>query len=184
MRLDVVDGRRELTPAAADDIRERLLRRREQPLGRRVVVRCDDVHGDHRVGLLELRRGLEAGAVHLERREQQIGREVRRERIRETERRGQLRAVEARPEDPERHVRPDAGNREHRLSGQWIAEQRLQLQHVLRERVGGRILPQGAQRDLVGAGRAAEAEIDASRVERLERAEHLDETVQRCGSAS
>ena len=136
VRLDVVDGRRELTPAAADDIRERLLRRREQPLSRRVVVRCDDVHGDHHVGLLELRRGLEARAVHLERRQQQIGREVRGERIREAERRRQLRAVEARAEDPERHMRPDAGNREHRLSREWIAEQRLELQHVLRERVG------------------------------------------------
>ena len=90
VRLDVVDGRRELTPAAANDIQERLLRRGEQPFGRRVVVRCDDVHSDHRVGLIELRRGLEARAVHLERRQQQIRREVRGERIGETERRRQL----------------------------------------------------------------------------------------------
>jgi hypothetical protein len=82
---------------------------------------------------------LEARAVRLERRQKQIGREVRRERIRETERRCQLRAVEARAKDPERHVRADAGNGEHRLSGERIAEQRLELQHVLRERVGGRI---------------------------------------------
>ena len=52
-------------------------------------------------------------------------------------------------------MRTDAGNREDRLPGEWIAEQRLELQDVLRERVGGRILSQGAQRDLVGAGRSS-----------------------------
>ena len=57
-------------------------------------------------------------------------------------------------------MRPDAGNRKNRLSGEWIAEQRLELQDVLRERVGGRILSQGAQRDLVGTGRAPEPQIE------------------------
>ena len=42
-------------------------------------------------------------------------------------------------------------------------EERLHLQHVLREVVGGvRRAPQGAQRELVGARRAPEAEIDAA----------------------
>ena len=59
---------------------------------------------------------------------------MRGERVGQPEHGGELGAVEARAEDPERHVRAGAGDREDRLAGLRVAEQRLQLEHVLRER--------------------------------------------------
>ena len=62
----------------------------------------------------------------------------------------------------------------HRLAGLRVGEVALQLDDVLRERVGAaRVAAQRAHRQLVGARRAAEAEVDAAGVERLERAELL-----------
>jgi hypothetical protein len=80
------------------------------------------------------------------------------EGVGQAERGGELGAEQARAEDPQRHVGAGAGNRLHCLAGLHGAEQRLQLQHVLGEGVGGgRIAAQGADRLLVGAGRPAEA---------------------------
>ena len=99
---------------------------------------------------------------------------MRRERVRQTERGGELGTEQRRAEDPQRDVRALAGHRLDVLVGRRVAEQRLQLLDVLRERVRAREVPaQRAHRRLVGAGRAAEAEVDPARVERLERPELL-----------
>ena len=76
--------------------------RREEAARLRVVVGRDHVRRDHRVRLSQLLRRLEPLAVDLERRQQRVGREVRRERVRQAQRRRELCAVEARAEDPER----------------------------------------------------------------------------------
>ena len=47
---------------------------------------------------------------------QRVGREVRRERVRQAERRRELRAEQARAEDPERHVESRARARPARLA--------------------------------------------------------------------
>ena len=93
----------------------------------------------------------------------------------EAERRGELRAEEARAEDPDRHVQAGAGHRLDALPGLGRREVAHQLHHVLREPVGvGReIAAERAGGELIGARRAAEPEVDAPRVERLERAELL-----------
>ena len=99
---------------------------------------------------------------------------MRRERVGEAERGRELRAVEARAEDPERHVRARAGDRPHRLPRLRVAEERLQLEHILRERVGAvMVTAQREHRQLVGARRAAEAEVDPPGVQRRERPELL-----------
>jgi hypothetical protein len=55
------------------------------------------------------------------------------------------------------------------LTGLLVAEQRLQLENVLRERVGAdMVATQREHRQLVGTGRATEAEIDAPRMKRRE----------------
>ncbi len=68
---------------------------------------------------------------------------------------------------------PVARDGVHQLARLRLAEVGLQFHDVLREGVGPRRCrpPQRARRHRVGAGRAAEAEVDASRVKRLERAE-------------
>ena len=129
---------RQSSAAAAQDVRERLLRRGEQSARRLVVVGDDHVRADHRVGLLQLLGGLEVRAVELERRQQRVRREVRGERVGQAEHGGELCAEQARAEDPERHARAGAGYRLHRLARLRIGEEALQLQDVLREGVGAR----------------------------------------------
>ena len=139
-----------------------------------VVVGDDHVRTDHRVGLLQLLGRLEPRAVDLERRQQRIGREVRGERVRQSEHRCELRTEEARAEDPERHPRAGAGRRAHELSRLRLGEVALQLDDVLREGVGARrVASERVNRQLVGAGRTAETEVDPSRMQRLERSELL-----------
>jgi hypothetical protein len=71
-------------------------------------------------------------------------------------------------------VRALPGHGLHELARLGVAEQELQLLHVLRERVrAGVLAPQRAHRRRVGPGGAAEPEVDAPRVERVERPELL-----------
>src|SRR5690606_1556286 len=122
----------------------------------------------------ELARRLEAAAIERNRRAERLRREVRGERVRQPQLGRELGAEQARPEDPDRHVRAGAGNGLHHLSRLRRPEVRLQLEDVLRERVRRyRRAPKREQRALIGAGRAAETEVDAARIERLERAELL-----------
>ena len=173
--LDRVDRRRQKRPLTPEDaVDERALRGREQAAGRLFILGDDHVGREHHVRLGELRGRPERLAVDLERGHERGGREVRRERVRQPERGGELRAEETRAEDPQRHVRARAGNGLDVLVGRGIAEQRLQLLDVGRERVGAReVAAQRAHRRLVGAWRAPEPEVDAAGIERVERAELL-----------
>ncbi len=99
---------------------------------------------------------------------------MRGEGVGQAELRGELRAEQARTEDPERHVQPGAGHGLDCLVGARGSEIGLQFEHVLGEAVGGhRAAAHRPHRHLVGAGRPAEAEIDAAGKERFERAELL-----------
>ena len=84
------------------------------------------------------------------------------------------------PEDPQRHL---GSRRRHGLDaliGTGRRQEGLQLEHVLREVFGGfRRAAQGAQRELVGARRAAEPEVDAAGKQPRQRAELLGDDVGR-----
>ena len=67
-------------------------------------------------------------------------------------------------------------HRLNRLPGLQIAEQRLQLDDVVREGVAASGERRRARSELVGPGCAAEAEIDAARKQRRQRAELLGDT--------
>ena len=77
-------------------------------------------------------------------------------------------------EQPDRHLRIGT-RRRHDLPRLGRAEQRLQLHHIVRKIIAAafEIAAERLGGAHVGAGRAAEAEIDPSRIERLERAELL-----------
>ena len=140
----------------------------------------DHVRAHHGVGPVELCRGFEPVAVNLEGREKRIRREMRRERVGQAQHRGQVRPEQARAEDPERHVRAAAGHGLHGLVRRDRAEESLQFEHVLREGVGrARVAPQRPERAAVGARRAPEPEIDAPRIECVERAELLGDDERR-----
>jgi hypothetical protein len=99
---------------------------------------------------------------------------VRGERIRQAHRGGHARTEQAGTQDPGRHPQAAARNRLHRLPGLYRLEVVQQLAHVLRELVGAvEVAAQGARGRLVGAGRTAQAEVDAVRIQRGQRAELL-----------
>jgi len=174
VRLDVVDRRRIRPRQSAEAIRPRLLRRREQPPRLLVCVSREDVQPCHRVRLGELRRRSELAAIDIESCEQIRRREMRGEGVRETQRSSESGAEGARAENPERNPEIRARHGPDRLSGLDRTEEVLQILDVPRELVAARrVAPQRPRGELVGAGCAAEAEIDSTRVERLERAELL-----------
>ncbi|MCY1424662.1 hypothetical protein D9M71_404180 [compost metagenome] len=102
-------------------------------------------------------------------------REVRGEGVGQAHLRRQLGAEQAGAEQPDRHVAVHAGHGNHRLPRLARAEQRLQLGDILGEVVGAAaaLAAQGARGLRVGTRRAAEAQLDAPRIERGERAELL-----------
>jgi hypothetical protein len=69
-----------------------LLHGREQAASLLIRIRHDHVHADHRMRTLELMRGLEAGAIDLQRLVQGRRSEVRGESVREANYGGELRA--------------------------------------------------------------------------------------------
>ena len=89
---------------------------------------------------------------------------MRSEGIGQAERSGELCAVGTRPQNPQRDVGTRRRYGLHPLAGHHGGEIGLQLEHVLRKIIAA---PEGAakrlDRHLVGAGRAAEAEIDPAR---------------------
>ena len=85
---------------------------------------------------------------------------------------GELGAEERRAEDPDRDVGALAGDGADRAG--VVAEVAEELDDVLREAVGGEaVAAERAGGGHVGAGGAAEAEVDAVGEERRERAERL-----------
>src|SRR6185295_4710461 len=105
----------------------------------------------------------ETATVDLQRRDQQFGREMRGESIGKPEFSRQHRAEIARSQDPQRHFRacrrygPDA------LIWTGWRQEGLHLENVLRKIFGGfRRAAQGAQRELVGPGGAAQPKVNAA----------------------
>ncbi|WP_185658281.1 hypothetical protein [Burkholderia sp. Bp8992] len=175
VRLEHVDGRRQLARRAAPQVDELLLQRREQAPCLVVGIRREHVDADHRVRLRPRGRRPVLRAIDLERAHQVVRCEVRRECERQPEHRGELGTEQTRAQQPHRNVEPRAGHRAHALAGHRLREIALQFGDVVRKRVGAadQVAAQRARRGLVGAGRAAEAEVDAPRIQRGQRAELL-----------
>ncbi len=125
----------------------------------------EHVHADHRIGFVEGGRRTKLRAIHLQRRQQIIRREVRGERERQAHCRRELRGKQRRAEQLDRHVQARAEHRAHVLAFHWIAEETLQLRDVVGERFSAahQIAAQSARGGLIGAGSAAETEIDTPR---------------------
>ena len=87
----------------------------------------------------------------------------------------ELRAIGARPEDPDRHVEPGAGNRLHRLSRRRRLEIAHQLDDVARELVdlARKVSAHGASGDLIRAGGSAQPQLDPTGMQGGEGAELL-----------
>ncbi len=118
----------------------------------------------HHMRLVEERRGAELGTIELQRLGQLLRREMRGEGIGQAQRGGELGAIKARAQHPHRHLAALAGNGAHRLAGLRIAHIGDQFQHIPGEIID--VALQGpSQRQggaLVGARRAAHAQIDAA----------------------
>ena len=172
--LQPIVGRGQWPRAAAAQVDEGLLEGGEKPPRLGVGIRGEDVDADHRVGALQPIGGPETGAVERERIGHRGRREVRSERIGESQRRGELRPKEAGAQDPDRHVEARARHCLHRLSGLRQAEPAHQLHYVLGEGVGrARRAAQGARRQRVRARCAPQPEVDPSGVERSQGPELL-----------
>ena len=121
--------------AYRDEVDERLLERREQPLRFRVRLGGDDVDAEHGVRTRELLRRPEPAPIDLERAHHVRRRKVRGEGERQTERRRKLRAEQTRSENPDRNVQARARNRLTTWPGGAVKYDE-QLEHILRKRVG------------------------------------------------
>src|SRR5580704_15635357 len=109
-----------------------------------------------------------------------IGREMRRESIREPQFGSQHRAEMARSEDIERHFGSRRRDRLDALIRNGRRQERLELHNVLGKGLRGlRRATQGVQRELIRAWRTAEPEIDTAGKEPLQRSELLGDDVGR-----
>ncbi len=137
------------------------------------VAAAKTLQPEHQVGRGESRRGTEGGAVDLDRLLHQARREMRGEGVGEPERRRELGAEEARAEHPDLDVGALAGNGADAGALAGRLEIVEELDHVLREAVdvAGERAAERPRRRHVGAGGAAEAEVDAPGMEGGERAE-------------
>src|SRR5690348_9656683 len=150
---------------------EGLLYRGREELRLFVVRRDDRVEPEHHIRPVELFGWFEALAIDFDRVDHHLRREVRSEGERQAEHRRELRAEQARSEDPDGNVEALAGDRaDAAVLAFEIADQ---FDDVLREAVGVRreIAAHRIGSGLVGAGCPAEPQIDAARIEALERPE-------------
>ena len=144
--------------------------------GVRAVLGGDHVRAGDDVGLGELVRGLELAPVQRDGLIQRVRREVGGEGVGEAEGCGQLGTEQRRAEDVERHIGPGAGDGLDSGDPGLTRQIALELQDVAREVVGRhRVASQRAHGVLVAARRAAEAQVDATGVERLQGAELLSD---------
>ena len=134
--LDIVDRGLELAARASHHTDETLLQRGREIARFLVRIGGDDIDARHRMRRRELFGRLEALAIDGERLHQRIRREMRGKAVGQSELGRELRAEQARPENPERNLKPLARHSADRLIGSRRREQRLQFEHVLREAVG------------------------------------------------
>jgi hypothetical protein len=161
-------------PAAQQRLHPRASRHLEVPLRLGGCLGRDRVHARDDVRLRQLLRRPEVAAIGRHRVPQRLGREVRCERVRETESSRELGTEQRGAEDVQGHVGPLAGDRvdtgDQRAAGQVA----LKLLHVLREAVRGRrVTAQRAHGGLVAARSATQSQVDPPRMERLQGAELL-----------
>jgi hypothetical protein len=165
--------RRQFSRMAANQIQEHHLGGGQEPACLGVRVRRENAHPNHDMRPNERFGWLEFPPVKLERDLEIIGREMRRERERQSEFRSQTGAEIARTKKVKRDVQAGARNGHDRLTGHGRTEVRLQLDYVLWESVtaAAERTAESAGRELIAPGRATQTEIDAAGIERLERAE-------------
>jgi len=166
--------RRTLHQALATDQREdALVGRGRQVLRTLVALGGDKRHAEHHVGPLEHGRGAEVVPVQTDRLVHEARREMRGEGIRQPAGRRQLGTEQARAEQPDRHLAAHPGHGNHALAGLARTEQRLQLLDLGGKVVGTAqaVAPQRLRSVGVGPRRAAQAQVDAPGIERLEGAE-------------
>ena len=85
-----------------------------------------------------------------------------------------------RPQNPQRHLGASRWHRPDPLTGSSRSQERLQLENVLRETLGGiGRAAQGVQGHLVGSWRAAKSETDATREQTLQGAELFGDDIGR-----
>jgi len=146
----------------------------------RLGVGRDHVHARDHVRLLQLFGGLELLSVERHRVVEELRREVRGEAVRESEHRRELRTEQRRPEDVERYVRATPGCRVDAGEPRLVVEVALELEDVARERLRRiRTASHRAHRRLVATRRAPEPQVDATGVQRGERAELLGDDERR-----
>ena len=173
-RFDVIDRRRHQAGPAAPQVDERLLLGGEQVACLLVGLGRHDIQGQHRMRPGQPLRRAEIAVVQQQRLVHRIGREMGSERVRQPQGGGQLRAEQARAQQPHGHVETCTGHSTHRLALLHRLEIAQHLLHVLRKLLGAvEIAPQRTRRRLVGAWRTAQAQIDAARIQRRQRAELL-----------
>jgi len=153
---------------------ERLLLRRGKQFGLLARVGGEGIERCGSVRLGELLRWLELAAIEIERLIERVGREMARKGVWQAEHRRELRAEQARSQYPQRHIHSFT---RHRANAEAVVarEKGLQFEDILRKLpfVAGKVATQRMGNPLVRPRRAAEAEIDAARKQRLQRPELL-----------
>ena len=169
---------------AALHAQKALLDRREQPRRLVVAVGGDHVDADHGMRLRPIGRGPVAGAIDLQ--APAAADRARSARRRRRAGRGSAASCALYRLEPSSQIGtwvPRARDGAHRLVGPAVAQVRLQLHHVAREAfffvAARQVAAQRAHRQPVGAGRAAQAEVDAAGVQRGQGAELLGDDQRR-----
>src|SRR5207244_3946812 len=133
-----------------------------------------------RVGTVKLLGRFEAAAIGLQRRNEQFGCEMGGEGVGKPEFGRQHRAKIARSQNPQWHFRSRGRYSPDALIWTGWSQEGLHLKHILREVFGGfRRAAQGAQRELVGPGRAAQPKVNTAWKQLRQRPELLGDNVGR-----
>jgi len=174
MRGDLV-GARQPARSAGAELHEREHHRRRHPL--RGLLGVGAKHGEREDGmrLRQAGRRQEAASVDAHRDVRRLGAEVTREGEPHADRAGELRAVVTRAEEEERRkrrvIRHGADGAERVTGRKFPAAERDEVVELLEEIVGRQRRARAPQRErgeTVGPRRAADAEVDATGMQRLE----------------
>ncbi|MNN24775.1 hypothetical protein D3C81_1382170 [compost metagenome] len=179
-RLDVFHRRRNLPRATTTQVHKALLLGGEQASRLGFGFAGDDIQRQDRVRLAQMLRRLEIAAIQRQRFVHGIRREVRGEGEWQTHRCRQPRTEQAGTQQPHRHIHARTRHGLHALPRLRRREVMQQLGHVLRELVGTvEVAAQCTCGGVVGTRRATEAQVDASRIKRGQRAELLGDLQRR-----